>query len=64
MTTSPCGLRAKFVLYGAAALVAFDLLMFGFWGASGLAAVAFLLVIALCGFAIWRVWRDQHSYGY
>jgi hypothetical protein len=56
--------RAKFVLYGSAALVAFDLLMFGFWGASGLAAVAFLLVIAVCGFAIWRVWRDQHTYGY
>jgi hypothetical protein len=56
--------RAKFVLYGAAALIAFDLLMFGFWGASGLGAVAFLLVIALGGFAIWRVWRDQNTYGY
>jgi hypothetical protein len=56
--------RAKFVLYGSAALIAFDILMFGFWGASGLSAVAFLLVIGLCGFALWRVWRDQHTYGY
>jgi hypothetical protein len=56
--------RAKFVLYGGAALIVFDILVFGFWGASGLGAVAFLLVIALCGFAMWRVWRDQHRYGY
>jgi small-conductance mechanosensitive channel len=56
--------RAKFVLYGGAALIAFDILVFGFWGATGLGAVAFLLVIGLCGFGMWRVWRDQHRYGY
>jgi ABC-type nickel/cobalt efflux system permease component RcnA len=56
--------RARVVLYGGAALIAFDILVFGFWGASGLGAVAFLLVIGLCAFAIWRVWRDQHTYGY
>ncbi len=56
--------RAKFVLYGGAALVALDILVFGFWGASGLAAVAFLLVLGLSGFAMWRAWRDQHTYGY
>jgi small-conductance mechanosensitive channel len=56
--------RAKFALYGGAALIALDLLMFGFRGASGLGAVAFLLVIGLCGFAMFRTWRDQHTYGY
>jgi len=56
--------RARFVLYGGAALIAFDILVFGFWSARGLGAVAFLLVIALCAFSIWRVWRDQHTYGY
>ena len=56
--------RAKFVLYGGAALIAFDILVFGFWGASGLSAVAFLLVIGLSGFAMWRAWRDQRTYGY
>lgn len=56
--------RAKFVLYGGAAVIVFDILVFGFWGASGLGAVAFLLVIVLCGFAMWRVWRDQHTFGY
>lgn len=56
--------RAKFVLYGGAALIVFDILVFGFWGAAGLGAVAFLLVIGLCAFAMWRVWREQHKYGY
>jgi hypothetical protein len=56
--------RAKFVLYGGAALIVFDILVFGFWGAAGLSAVAFLLVIGLCAFAMWRVWREQHPYGY
>ena len=56
--------RPKFALYGGAALIALDLLFFFAQGASGLAAVAFLLVIPICGFAMWRAWRDQHSYGY
>jgi hypothetical protein len=56
--------RAKVVLYAGAALIAFDILVFGFWGAAGLGAVAFLLVIGLSAFAMWRVWRDQHTYGY
>jgi hypothetical protein len=39
--------RSKFALYGGAALITLDLLVFGFWGASGLAAVAFLAVLAI-----------------
>jgi small-conductance mechanosensitive channel len=56
--------HARVALYGAAILIAFDLLVFGFWGASGLGAVAFLLVLIVCGFAGYRVWRNQHTYGY
>ena len=56
--------HARLALYGAAILVAFDLLVFGFWGASGLGAVAFLLVLVICGYAVDRVWRSQRSYGY
>lgn len=56
--------RARFALYGAAILIAFDLLVFGFWGASGLGAVAFLLVLIICGYAGYRAWRSQHTYGY
>lgn len=56
--------RSKFALYGGAALIALDLLFYFAQGASGLAAVAFLLVLPICGFAMWRAWRDQHTYGY
>jgi ABC-type nickel/cobalt efflux system permease component RcnA len=56
--------RAKFALYGGAALIAADLLIFGFRGASGMSAVAFLIVLALSGYAMYRTWREQHSYGY
>jgi hypothetical protein len=56
--------HARLALYGAAILIAFDLLVFGFWGASGLGAVAFLLVLGICGYAAYRVWRNQHTYGY
>jgi len=31
---------------------------------SGLNALAFVLVLGLSGFGMWRVWRDQHTYGY
>jgi hypothetical protein len=24
--------------------------------------LAFVVVLACCGFAMWRVWRDQHHY--
>jgi predicted MFS family arabinose efflux permease len=55
--------RAKVVFYGAALLAVVDI---GYYiatrGLSGLDAVAFLLVLAACGFAMWRVWRDQHTY--
>jgi small-conductance mechanosensitive channel len=56
--------HARLALYGAAILIAFDLLVFGFWGASGLGAVAFLLVLVICGYAGFRAWRSQHTYGY
>jgi hypothetical protein len=56
--------HARLALYGAAILIAFDLLVFGFWGASGLGAVAFLLVLVICGYAGFRAWRSQRTYGY
>jgi small-conductance mechanosensitive channel len=57
-------MRAQVALYGAALLIVFDLLVFSFWGASGLGAVAFLLVLGICGYAGFRAWRSQHTYGY
>jgi hypothetical protein len=31
---------------------------------SGLDALACVFVIAFSGFAMFRAWRDQHTYGY
>jgi uncharacterized membrane protein YhhN len=55
--------RAYGAFYGAAlvAVVAFGYYVLN--GASGMDAAAFLIILGLCGFAMWRVWRDQHTYG-
>ena len=29
----------------------------------GYPAIAFLLVLVICGFSMWRVWRDERTYG-
>ncbi len=54
--------RARAVFYGAAALVVADVLAISFIDETGLDAVAFVLVLGASGFAMWRVWRDQHTY--
>ena len=56
--------RARSAFYAAALLIVVDVVAFSLFGASGLAAAAFLLVLILCGFAMFRVWRDQRTYGY
>lgn len=59
--------RAQVVFYGAAGLIVASLAAF-FWPGGGpirgFDAIAFLLVIALSAFAMWRVWQDEHTYGY
>jgi fucose 4-O-acetylase-like acetyltransferase len=55
--------RAKTVFYGAALLIVADVsawIVHGF--SSGPDALAFILVLGLSGFAMWRVWRDEHTY--
>jgi hypothetical protein len=55
--------RAQAVFYGAALLIVVALGVFFWQGASGLDALALLVVLALCGFSMFRVWRDEHRYG-
>jgi hypothetical protein len=55
--------RARAVFYGSAALIVLDIAAISFIKESGLDAVAFVLVLAAAGFAMWRTWRDQHTYG-
>jgi hypothetical protein len=54
--------RASIAFYGAAILAVAALGVYFWRGASGLDAVAFLLILGFCGFSMWRVWRDQHHY--
>jgi uncharacterized membrane protein len=54
--------RALVAFYGAAAVI---LVAFGYYilnGASGLDGAAFLVIIGLCAYAMFRVWRDQHTF--
>jgi len=54
--------RPRVVFYGAALLIIVDVGAYTLRGAAGLDALAFVFVLALSGFAMWRVWRDQHTY--
>jgi uncharacterized membrane protein len=56
--------RVRFAFYGGAVLIVVALLAFFFTGASGVDAIGFLLTIGFAAFAMWRAWRDQHTYGY
>ncbi len=55
-------LRAQVVFYGAALLILADVAAFWYERPSGLSALAFFLVLGICGFSMLRVWRDQHTY--
>jgi hypothetical protein len=54
--------RARAAFYGGAALIVLDIAAISFLDESGLDAVAFVLVLVAGGFAMWRTWRDQHTY--
>jgi hypothetical protein len=54
--------RARVVFYGAAALLVADLGANWYGGAHGVQILAFIAVLILCGFAMFRTWRDQHRY--
>jgi hypothetical protein len=55
--------RARVVFYGAAVLAIADLGAEWYGGSHGLQILAFIAVLVLSGLAMWRTWRDQHTYG-
>ena len=54
--------RAQTVFYGAAIGAVADVGVYWYGGAVGYQVLAFVAVLALCGLAMWRTWRDQHTY--
>jgi hypothetical protein len=54
--------RAQWVFYGAAIVAVADVGLYWYGGAVGLQILAFIAILALCGFAMLRTWRDQHTY--
>jgi small-conductance mechanosensitive channel len=55
--------RSQFAFYGGALLIVAALGMFFWSGISGRSALAFFLILGLSAFSMYRVWRDQHTYG-
>jgi hypothetical protein len=54
--------RARTVFYGSAIVAIADVGVYWYGGAVGYEILAFVAVLALCGFAMFRTWRDQHTY--
>jgi hypothetical protein len=54
--------RGQAVFYGGALLIVVDLAVYFLLGASGPDALAFLLVLVLAGFSMFRTWRDERRY--
>ena len=54
--------RAQVVFYGAAIVAVADVGAYWYGGARGMEVVAFVAILALCGLAMFRTWREQHRY--
>jgi len=54
--------RAQWVFYGAAVVAVADVGVYWYGGAVGYEVLAFVAILALCGVAMFRTWRDQHTY--
>jgi hypothetical protein len=54
--------RSRAVFYGGALLIVADIAASIAFGISGPDALAFFLVLGFSGFAMWRIWRDEHTF--
>ena len=53
--------RSRAVFYGGALLIVADVAASIAFGITGPDALAFFLVLCFSGFAMWRIWRDEHT---
>jgi cytochrome c oxidase assembly factor CtaG len=58
--------RAKIVFYGGAVLAVVNLVLSAVtdYPSGGLEILVFIAVLVAAGFSMWRIWVEQHSYGY
>ena len=57
--------RSRVVFYGSALLMVVNVAARFFTPVgTGLNLLVFIAVFAFGGFAMWRVWKDEHTYGY
>jgi hypothetical protein len=54
--------RAQWVFYGSAVVAVADIAVYWYGGAQGMQLIAFVAILALCGLAMVRTWREQHRY--
>jgi len=54
--------RAQWVFYGSAVVAVADVAVYWYGGAHGMEVIAFVAILALCGLAMFRTWREQHRY--
>jgi hypothetical protein len=54
--------RQQVVFYAGIGLVLVDFLALVFVHPSGLDALAFVLVLAIGAYTVWRTWREAHTY--
>jgi hypothetical protein len=60
------GTRARVVFYGAVALAVANLgiAIVTAYPSGGLQTLGFIAVFVGCGYSLWRIWRQEHTYGY
>jgi hypothetical protein len=58
--------RSRVVFYGAVALAIVNIVLWFAtdWPEGGLQTLIFFFVLFAAGFSMWRVWREEHTYGY
>jgi hypothetical protein len=58
--------RARAVFYGTVLLAVVDIgvAILTPYPDGGLETLAFVAVLAACGYSLWRIWRQEHTYSY
>jgi hypothetical protein len=58
--------RSRAVFYGAVALAVVNVgvSVATAYPDGGLETLVFVVVLVACGYSLWRVWRQEHTYGY